>query len=580
MKSSVKGSGDFTEAFRSAKGLKKRISVKLVQTAIILAVVLGVLLSGLQVALDYQKAVTDLETRVSDVLKVAAHPAERSVMLLDEELANEVAMGLMAYVFIRSATVIDDRGEVLASQTNDQAPPRNSWLANFLADPERTYELALQLPADMAQAPGTLRLEVDRKAGLAPFFNRASTVFAVNLIRSLVFVVLLFWVFQTRITRPLVRLAQTMGQIDPDRAGARQQLPVPADHRDDEIGLLTRRFNGLLRRLESTIERERSINDQLTQSRNLLEQRVTERTADLEAEIRQRREAEEKLRTVNTELESRVQDRTRDLVIEIGKQRDTAAALAMMKEQAEAANRAKTEFLANMSHELRTPLNAIIGFSSMMEEEVFGPLGHAKYSEYIRDVHTASEHLASILTEILDLARIESGRMNLQEEDLDIASVAEQCISMFTGLADKGGLKLVLNMDPELPLFRADEVRLRQVLINLISNAIKFTPPEGNITISGRFGVSGGLDLIVSDTGRGIPKKDLERVLEPFGQSENVFSRTHEGSGLGLSVAKALVTAHDGTLTLDSQLNEGTTITLHFPAERWVQPGDSVAHQS
>jgi two-component system, cell cycle sensor histidine kinase PleC len=237
-------------------------------------------------------------------------------------------------------------------------------------------------------------------------------------------------------------------------------------------------------------------------------------------------------------------------------------------DEAEAANRAKSEFLAVMSHELRTPLNAILGFSEVFKQQMMGPLGSAKYLEYAGDIHSSGEHLLAIINDILDLAKAESGKLDLTETAFDPNAVVEKTLRMCAQKAEEG--RVALDFAPASGNFLvvADERLIRQVTVNLITNAIKFTPPGGRIEVSALVSRMGGFSLQVKDTGIGIPAGDLERVLRPFEQVESATARRHGGTGLGLPYSKKIVEIHGGSLSLSSRENVGTTVTVELPASR------------
>ncbi len=244
-------------------------------------------------------------------------------------------------------------------------------------------------------------------------------------------------------------------------------------------------------------------------------------------------------------------------------------ALLAAKEQAELADRAKSEFLANMSHELRTPLNLIIGFAELIMAEKLGPIGQVKYREFVGDIHNAGQHLLDLISDILDLSRIDSGNVGMCEDEVDIHDLVSGCVRLMSERAKSAGLELVQDMAAgEQPALRADPRMLKQVLINLLSNGIKFTPHGGRVTVKGRLSPRGGYVLQVIDTGIGIAAPDIPKALARFQQIDGQLNREREGSGLGLPLSKSLVELHGGSLDLQSKVGEGTTIILRFPAER------------
>ena len=242
--------------------------------------------------------------------------------------------------------------------------------------------------------------------------------------------------------------------------------------------------------------------------------------------------------------------------------------LIKSKETAESSNRAKSQFLANMSHELRTPLNAVIGFAEMMSAETFGPLGSPRYQEYADAIRGSGAHLLALINDILDLSRLDAGQSDLIDEELDVEEIAETVLTMVAGQAKAANIQVSHDIEPDLPLLRADRRRVKQVLINLLANAVKFTPAGGKVSLRAALTRDGGLKLAVADTGIGIAKEDIPKALERFGQVDSKLSRRYEGAGLGLPLAKQLMELHGGALVLESELNIGTTVSVTFPRER------------
>ena len=240
------------------------------------------------------------------------------------------------------------------------------------------------------------------------------------------------------------------------------------------------------------------------------------------------------------------------------------------KETAEAASRTKSEFLANMSHELRTPLNAILGFSQIMDSESFGPLGNEKYKEYAKDIHDSGAHLLNLINDVLDLSRIEAGAMHLTESIVDVNEALRSTIRMVQERALRKSIQIIINLNPAPLVIRGDERAIKQIILNLLSNSVKFIHEDGTIEVSSRTETDGGISLIVTDTGVGVKASDLPKVLEPFGQVGDVGTRQHDGTGLGIPLSKRLAELHDATFELESEVGVGTTVKIHFPAERLI----------
>lgn len=273
---------------------------------------------------------------------------------------------------------------------------------------------------------------------------------------------------------------------------------------------------------------------------------------------------------------SREAERLRAYVGELERTRDALQRTSRELGAADAANNNKTQFLAAMSHELRTPLNAVIGFSELLKLETFGPLGDNRYKEYAHDIHASGTHLLSLINDVLDIARLDDRQLNLSEEPVDIAALVSDVVRMMTPQAETAGVMLRNEVRCRLPLVTADARRLRQVLINLVSNAVKFTPPCGSVTVGGGLDES-CLRLSVTDTGIGIAEADIPRAFQRFGQVDSTLARKYQGAGLGLPLAKDLIELHGGTLTLESKPTVGTKVTITLPASRLLADRPSVA---
>jgi signal transduction histidine kinase len=235
--------------------------------------------------------------------------------------------------------------------------------------------------------------------------------------------------------------------------------------------------------------------------------------------------------------------------------------------EAQAASHAKSEFLAVVSHELRTPLNAIIGFSEFLKMEMFGPIGSARYKSYAEDIHSSGKHLLEVISDILDLSKAEANKLDVIEEEVHLRAAVNSCMRMLQSRATEGGVRLSTQV-PSWALLRADERLVKQAIINLVNNAIKFTPSGGEVSVSVKCEDDGACAVSIHDTGIGIAEKDIPKVLEPFGQVESSHVRSHEGLGLGLPLVKKIIELHSGSLQIESRLGSGTTVTIRFPPER------------
>jgi signal transduction histidine kinase len=274
-------------------------------------------------------------------------------------------------------------------------------------------------------------------------------------------------------------------------------------------------------------------------------------------------------------------------ILHFRRQRDDSRVIAALRarerdldkarEDAQAANRTKSQFLANMSHELRTPLNAIIGFSEMISKDLLQLGGPTEYREYARDINSSGQNLLQIINDILDMSKIDAGKLELREEVFDLEAAVAHCVRMIGGRAHEAGVLISNELTAALPRLRADPVRFKQIVLNLLSNAVKFTPGPGTVRILAEVGRDGSLSLVVSDTGIGMSSDEIEIAMQPFRQIDSDLARKHEGTGLGLPLTKALVELHQGVLSVRSEKGRGTDIAVAFPAARVVPAMPAIA---
>ena len=294
-------------------------------------------------------------------------------------------------------------------------------------------------------------------------------------------------------------------------------MQIPGAGRKDEIGAMARALK-VFRENVTTIRRNEA---ELIRMRDNLEQRVEERTGEL-------------------------------------------------AEALKAANAAKSEFPPTMSHELRTPLNAIIGFSDVILGKMFGPLGHQKYVDYVEDINESGLHLLDHINEILELSKIEAGKSELREVNVDVSRALDSCLTMVGGLAREAGVEIICDYERDVPALFADERKFKQIMINLLSNAIKFTPSSGRVTLKIWYRRENGFLFQIIDNGIGIALANIPKVLAPFQQIDSDLNRKYEGTTLGLPLTKSFVELHGGSLDLQSEFGAGTIVTVRFPAERIV----------
>ncbi len=368
------------------------------------------------------------------------------------------------------------------------------------------------------------------------------------------------------------------------------QLHVTAERRlrpgDRFAEVLRRTLEGGGIRLDS--DPDAWVAEQLTRRRHPVSETVVEFAGERWFLIKERRMGDGGTASIFsdiTELKKREQEVTRrgktlentvdELEMVQAKLEEQGAQVVAMAEglhqamlEADQANHAKSDFLAKMSHELRTPLNAIIGFAEIMVEGLFGPIGVAKYAEYVVDIHASARHLLELINDILDLSKIEAGRVELREETVDVDGVIDACLALVEERVRATGLTLDKRVADGLAALWADKRMVRQILINLLSNAVKFTPSGGSVGVEAAIASTGALVLTVSDSGIGMAPEDIPKVMEPFFQVDGALNRKHEGTGLGLPLANRLAEMHGAAFELKSKEGAGTTVTVRFPAER------------
>lgn len=250
----------------------------------------------------------------------------------------------------------------------------------------------------------------------------------------------------------------------------------------------------------------------------------------------------------------------------------TTSNLRMALEAAAASSHAKSQFLATMSHELRTPLNAILGFSEIMKIESFGPMANQRYAEYVADIHASGSHLLSLINDVLDFSKAEAGHLELHEELLDLGSILAESVRLVSPGAKEAGIEIALALPSAAPAVLADRRRLKQIALNLLSNALKFTPIGGKVSMR-LFFTDGGVEIVVTDNGIGMTADQIEVALETFGQVDNQLNRKHEGTGLGLPLCQRFAELHGGSLSIESTPCKGTSVTIRLPAKRVLQSG-------
>jgi signal transduction histidine kinase len=486
-------------------------------------------------AFDLVRSVQEQRDRYVDLREQTVDTIEdalaQAVWHFDRAATMEILRGALTFAYIERIEVINPDGSVYATAKTEMAPTSH-WLGDLLfADvADNTRPLVLQVQgrrgADVKEI-GKVKVSLD-----LGYVGRNFQGYVLRTVAEqatvVLFLAILVTVFARRaLTRPLNHLSRQVSNLHPGEAN-QGYLVAPRLHRDNEIGKVVSSFNDLLdrvrdaQRLREEVIRKEYSRQFLSQVKERLEQEIAERTQELREE----------------------------------------------KRHAELASRSKSIFLANMSHELRTPLNGVIGYAEMIKEEVMGPLQPPIYRNYVDNIHSSGKHMLTLIEEVLSLSETEFGTIQLDDQTLNAHDVVQNAADTLQPLAQNRGITLTIVPPGEPVALTADPSKLRQMLLNLMSNAIKYTESGGEVTVTQVGDANGEVRLCVTDTGQGIDSEQIDDVLEPFNRGSNPLLNEGGGLGLGLPLTKRIMEAHGGTLELHSASGAGTTAVLRFPATR------------
>lgn len=507
--------------------VSKRLSVKLTRNTVISALALGMALNLVLVTQDYFNAKQDMDNDINALIEISHSPASQIAYNIDTRLAEELLEGLLQHPAIIEASIIDPDGQALARrQSEPQADPYR-WLSDRLFESRLSYQSELQVSQLEDVELGTLNLGVDTYHYSTAFLERASYTLVSGFIKSLALAVLLLFIFYFMLTKPLLRVISGLAGVEGHEA-EKARLPTPLGHQEDEIGLLVRMTNRHLDTIDHSLQ--------------------------------QQRQAEGRLKEYNEKLTQIVEMRTREIQDKNRALQTSNRALRHAKEEALDRARSRADFLASMSHEIRTPLNGLLGMLGLALDGDIEP-GQRNRLEIARN---AGYSLLGLVNDILDISKVEAGKLSLESIPFDLGGIAEECALLFSEQGRQNKVPVILHLDPNLPgRFRGDPTRTRQIINNLLGNAIKFTP-RGHVMLHVRQ-VQEITRIEVSDTGIGMSEATQDAIFAPFSQGESDTTRRFGGTGLGLTLCQQLVEHMHGEIRVDSLEGQGSTFTVDLP---------------
>lgn len=520
--------------------LTRQLSYKQAGLTVLVAFILGTLLSLLQVGLDYLNEDASINNEIQALLEVSRTPATRIAYNIDAELARELVLGLLNSPAITQAELLDNSGASLASV--NRAPQQSSFrfLSDFMFDSQRSFSLPLYAKHNTREALGQLSLVVDTYAFGSRFLSRSLITLATGFVRSLLLSLILLVLFYFMLTKPLVSVVRAISEHD-TTAPTRQKISCPKGHEQDEIGVLVEVTNAQLSSIANEIDRRREAEERLTQYLSELENIIETRTTELKAS--------------NARLSASNQD------------------LEISRSGAERTAQARAAFLANMSHEIRTPLSGLLG---MLDLALDAPMAN----EQRQQLSIASESgniLLGLLNDILDMSKVEAGQLQLEAIPFDLASLAEETTNLLSQNAAEN-VELTCLIDPHLAQsVIGDPTRVRQIISNLLSNALKFTH-TGRVDLRIQASPT-GVQVIVRDTGIGIAPAAQARIFQPFTQAGLGIARQYGGTGLGLALTRTLCEAMHGQLGVISHEGVGSQFCADLPLLSQDKPLPNTALQ-
>lgn len=504
----------------------QRLSYKQARLTVIVGLILGTLLSVIQISLDYASSRDLLKSQIASLLEISQNPASRIAYNIDRELALELTRGLLRSESIVGARLTDNDGTLLAEVQRPRAESPYRYITDQLFGSSLEIQTTLFLEHLPSETLGTLQVAVDTAALGGRFMERAEVTLVSGFLRTTLFTAILLVMFYFMLTKPLVTVIEHLSQTSPETPQPRH-LPHPPGHEHDEIGVLVQAVNQQLDRTAAEIRHRHAAEDRLTAYLDELESIVSARTTELEA-------SNQRLSQSNHELDDA---------------RRTALEMAQ----------ARSAFLANMSHEIRTPLNGLLGMIALTLDS---PLGNEQRQQ-LSIAHHSGKVLVELLNDILDLSKFDAGQLELEQLPFDLSVLVEDTASLLSQNAAPD-VELTCLVQPGFPtLVIGDAMRVRQVVSNLLSNALKFTA-TGRVDV-GLSMAGEHVRIEIRDTGIGIPDDAQSKIFKPFTQAGAAISRQFGGTGLGLALTSNLCTAMHGRLSISSRAGVGSRFYADLP---------------
>ena len=506
--------------------LTHRLSFKQAKLTVMVGLILGAMLSLLQIGIDYASETAAINREIQSLLEISHSPASRIAYNLDSELAQELLSGLMRSPAITGAKLTDSDNLVLASVQDQPESGRYRALSDFLFGSSRSFDERLYFDHMPERSMGVLHLDVDTYPFGSRFLHRAEVTLISGFVRSIILTFILLGLFYVMLTQPLVRVIREISNSKPGAPG-QSKVQCPPGHEDDEIGVLVNAANQQFEAMAREIEHRRRAENRLTEYLAQLETMVAERTQELEA-------TNDQLRHSNEELEAA---------------RSTALEMAQ----------ARSAFLANMSHEIRTPLNGLLGMLALCLDS---PL-NAEQHQQLSIAHDSGKVLVELLNDILDLSKFDAGQLELEHIAFDLGTLIEDTANLLSQNAAPS-VELTCLIDPDFPaLVLGDPTRVRQIVSNLLSNALKFTRfGRVDVRLSAK---NDQVRIEVCDTGIGIAQEAQARIFRPFTQAGAGITRQFGGTGLGLTLTNSLCEVMQGRLTISSEIGFGSQFCAELP---------------